>query len=115
MKATFTLVEMPAPAITRSTEFLQQVFGWEVVNYGEQYSDVFFAPGQSLAFQAGLADAEPAPLPVFEVDDLDQARREIEQAGGRVTVEPFDFPGGRRFHFAEPSGNILAVWVAASS
>jgi uncharacterized protein len=22
----------------------------------------------------------------------------------------FSFPGGRRFHFADPSGNELAVW-----
>jgi uncharacterized protein len=27
-------------------------------------------------------------------------------------VKPiFDFPGGRRFHFTEPSGNELAVWA----
>ena len=26
--------------------------------------------------------------------------------GGRV-----DFPGGRRFHFREPGGNEMAVWV----
>jgi len=25
-------------------------------------------------------------------------------------VPVFDFPGGRRFHFIEPSGNEFAVW-----
>lgn len=29
---------------------------------------------------------------------------------GRIVEPPFDFPGGRRFHFADPSGNVLAVW-----
>jgi hypothetical protein len=24
--------------------------------------------------------------------------------------ETFSFPGGRRFHFADPEGNVLAVW-----
>lgn len=24
--------------------------------------------------------------------------------------EPFAFPGGRRFHFTDPSGNEPAVW-----
>jgi predicted enzyme related to lactoylglutathione lyase len=33
------------------------------------------------------------------------------QAGGGVIVKPiFSFPGGRRFHFRDPSGNELAVW-----
>ena len=26
---------------------------------------------------------------------------------------PFEFPGGRRFHFTDPSGNELAVWSEA--
>jgi predicted enzyme related to lactoylglutathione lyase len=25
-------------------------------------------------------------------------------------VETFEFPGGWRFHFADPNGNELAVW-----
>jgi hypothetical protein len=25
-------------------------------------------------------------------------------------VEAFEFPGGRRFHFADPSGNVVGVW-----
>ena len=29
---------------------------------------------------------------------------------GTPTFTTFDFPGGRRFHFADPSGNELAVW-----
>jgi predicted enzyme related to lactoylglutathione lyase len=31
-------------------------------------------------------------------------------AGGVITQAPFEFPGGRRFHFRDPSGNELAVW-----
>jgi predicted enzyme related to lactoylglutathione lyase len=34
----------------------------------------------------------------------------VLSAGGKVVRETFDFPGGRRFHFADPEGNILAVW-----
>lgn len=45
----------------------------------------------------------------IRADDLDQARAEIEAAGGSVTVEPFEFPGGRRFHFREPGGSELAA------
>jgi hypothetical protein len=37
----------------------------------------------------------------------------VRAAGGRITKEPFSFPGGQRFHFADPSGNELAVWSPA--
>jgi predicted enzyme related to lactoylglutathione lyase len=34
--------------------------------------------------------------------------------GGAVRREIFPFPGGRRFHFADPAGNELAVWGPAA-
>jgi predicted enzyme related to lactoylglutathione lyase len=34
----------------------------------------------------------------------------VLEAGGKVLEEPYAFPGGRRVHFADPSGNELAVW-----
>ena len=36
----------------------------------------------------------------------------VEEAGGIISKAPFAFPGGRRFHFTDPSGNELAVWAA---
>ena len=33
-------------------------------------------------------------------------------AGGTITRPQFDFPGGRRFHFREPGGNEMAVYVS---
>lgn len=37
----------------------------------------------------------------------------VRKAGGHIVKEPFTFPGGRRFHFGDPSGNELAVWSDA--
>jgi hypothetical protein len=34
----------------------------------------------------------------------------VEAAGGEILQPIYAFPGGRRFHFAEPSGNEFAVW-----
>jgi predicted enzyme related to lactoylglutathione lyase len=45
--------------------------------------------------------------------DLAQSLERVRNAGGRIVKEPFSFPGGRRFHFADPSGNELAVWSEA--
>jgi len=47
--------------------------------------------------------------------DLPATRASIEQAGGRIEKAVFDFPGGRRFHFSEPSGNEFAVWSAQAA
>ena len=34
----------------------------------------------------------------------------IEAAGGQIIQGPYEFPGGRRVHFTDPSGNELGVW-----
>lgn len=70
--------------------------------------------GQSLGFRAGGEEAPGAPLVVIEVDDLASTRAAIEAAGGTVTVDPFDFPGGTRFHVRGPR-NELAVWVRSEA
>ncbi len=51
------------------------------------------------------------PLPGIRVDDLEAALAAVEDAGGAVTRAIFAFPGGRRFHFREPGGNELSVFV----
>ena len=43
-------------------------------------------------------------------DDLDATVAAVEAAGGAVVEGPYDFPGGRRFTSATPSGNVLGVW-----
>ena len=51
-----------------------------------------------------------AALMVFYSQDLEQTERDVIDAGGQINREIFSFPGGRRFHFREPSGNEMAVW-----
>lgn len=105
------MIEFPSTDAAASAEFFKSAFGLDHLAYGVQYADVQIGDGQTLGFQGDLTEAPSGPLTVFEVDDLEQARADIESAGGTVTCEPFLFPGGRRFHFREPGGNELAVWV----
>ena len=42
--------------------------------------------------------------------DLEKTQQAVIEAGGTIVREPFEFPGGRRFHFTDPSRNELAVW-----
>jgi predicted enzyme related to lactoylglutathione lyase len=65
-----------------------------------------------LGLQGDAAEAMAAPLAVIRVEDCDAWPAKAEAAGGRVVRPIFAFPGGRRFHFVDPSGNELAVLEA---
>ncbi|WP_017601351.1 VOC family protein, partial [Nocardiopsis lucentensis] len=62
----------------------------------------------------GLALGERArpggPFVLLYSTDLDASVAAVREAGGEVVNGPYAFPGGRRFHFTDPSGNELGVW-----
>jgi predicted enzyme related to lactoylglutathione lyase len=43
-------------------------------------------------------------------DDVEAAVASVLAAGGRIVVELNEYPGGRRFMFADPWGNILGIY-----
>ena len=59
---------------------------------------------------ADTAHRGPTPLVVLHTVDREQARQTVFAAGGVLARDIFTFPGGHRFHFADPAGNELAVW-----
>ena len=61
-------------------------------------------------FDADPADRTRTPLPVLYAHDLEAMAAKVQAAGGAIVKPIFSFPGGRRFHFRDPSGNELAVW-----
>ena len=50
------------------------------------------------------------PMVVLYANDLEAMLDKVRAAGGVITRAIFSFPGGRRFHFLDPSGNELGVW-----
>lgn len=48
----------------------------------------------------------------MRTQNLEQAEKDVLAASGVITRPAFDFPGGRRFHFREPGGTELAVWIS---
>lgn len=109
--AKFTTVEMYSTDAAASASFMAEVFGHPNTLYGDSYYDVHVGDCFTVAFQTN--PEPPPPLTIFQVDDLEQMRETVIAAGGVITVEPFDFPGGRRFQFREPGGNELSVWTPA--
>ncbi len=105
-------VEFPARDIDASKRFFEQAFGWSFTDYGPDYS-AFSNQGLDGGFfrsEQSCSTANGSALIVLYSDDLEQTQSNIEQAGGTVLKPIFPFPGGRRFHFSDPSGNEYAVW-----
>ncbi|HEV7717670.1 MAG TPA: VOC family protein [Arsenicitalea sp.] len=104
-------LEFPSSNGRRSRDFFEEAFGWRFTEYGPHYNAIDDA-GIAAGIQSDPAEATTAPLAIVRTDDLEKAEQRVVAAGGTVTQPAFDFPGGRRFHFREPGGNELAVWIA---
>ncbi len=105
-------VEFPARDIEKAKSFFTAVFGWSFVDFGPEYSAFsnegldggFFKSDLNVSIKNGSA------LIVFYSNALEQTQAKIEKSGGSIIQPIFEFPGGRRFHFADPNGNEYAVW-----
>lgn len=103
-------LEFPSTDRAVSSAFFQSAFGWGIVSYGPDYDGIVDAGIDGGVDQA--AGRVTATMAVVRTHDLNDAERRVRAAGGVITREQFDFPGGRRFHFREPGGNEMAVYIA---
>ncbi len=99
-------LELPATDLAAHKAFYAQAFGWSFQDYGPAYAA--FSEGLDGGFTPDAMT--PKPLPILYAHDLEAMQARVEAAGGAITHAIFAFPGGRRFHFRDPSGNELAVW-----
>jgi len=109
MSYTLDYVELPSTDNTATARFLSEAFGWPAVDYGPDYS-ALEAGGAEMGVD-GSAGRATAPLAIIRADDLEAAERAVVAAGGVILRPIYPYPGGRRFHFREPGGNELAVYV----
>ncbi len=102
-------IEFLTTDIEEIKRFYSEVFGWEFSDYGPDYTS--FTDGR-LAGGFVAAPDVPAggPLVVLYSTNLEEIEARVSESGGQIVREIFEFPGGRRFHFTDPSGNELAVW-----
>ena len=108
-------IELPARDIEAARLFFSAVFGWTFVDYGADYSAFSNAGIDGGFYKSDLrASTESgSALVVFYSNDLADTQAKIERAGGSIVKPVFSFPGGQRFHFADPNGNEYAVWSDA--
>lgn len=106
-------IEMPARDIAATKEFFSKTFDWSFIDYGPDYTAIenagidggFFKSDKNANTENGSV------LVVLFSKELEQTLAKVKSSGGIIIRDIFSFPGGRRFHFADPSGNEFAVWA----
>ena len=103
--------ELPTNDLGAAKRFYSAAFDWHFNDYGPSYAGFAYPGAEREA--GGISDTPdhtPTALAILYSDNLESSEQKVRAAGGRIVKPIFSFPGGRRFHFADPSGNELAVW-----
>ena len=107
-------VEIAVTDMDAAKAFYAAAFGWSLVDYGPDYAGI---QGDGKEMGGLRRDSEVragGPLVILYSEDLERSADAVEAAGGTILEPIYSFPGGRRFHFADPAGNELAVWSEQS-
>jgi predicted enzyme related to lactoylglutathione lyase len=110
-------VEIAVDDLERAKAFYGDALGWTFNDYGGEYAGI--RDPRNAGQEVGGLNPVPATsrgdgvLALVRTDDAEAALGSILAAGGRITTELHDYPGGRRFMFADPWGNILGVYQPA--
>jgi predicted enzyme related to lactoylglutathione lyase len=108
-------VEIPVTDLGMAKAFFSALFGWSFEIWGDDYMS--FNDGR---FDGGFRrSAEVAPstgvLLIFFSTDLERDFERVQELGATISEPIFPFPGGRRFHFVDPTGTEYAIWSAVSN
>ncbi len=108
-------IEFVAIDLEATMRFYERALGWKFNDYGPDYSG--FVDGSGGSKESGgfrrdgsSVGSHAGPLVILYSRELGATLERVREAGGKIIKATFDFPGGRRFHFADPSGNELGVW-----
>jgi len=106
-------VEFTVRDLGAAKRFYAAAFGWQFNDYGPEYAGIKGRDCEVGGLHQTPQVRTGGPLVVLYSKDLDESLEAVRAAGGKIVREPFDFPGGRRFQFTDPSGNELGVWSQA--
>ncbi len=109
---TIHYIEFSVVDIQEAKRFFKAAFGWEFTDYGPDYAGIRNQGSEGECGGICRSDrvVTGGPLVILYSLDLESSLISVKQAGGTIAKEIFSFPGGRRFHFCDTSGNELAVW-----
>jgi len=103
-------VEFATRDIAAAKKFYAAAFGWTFTDYGPDYTS--FTDGRLAGgfYTASDGPTKMNPMIVIYAVDLESAEGRVTRAGGKIVKPSFEFPGGRRFQFTDPTGLELSVW-----
>jgi hypothetical protein len=105
-------VEFTVTDMAEAKLFYGTAFDWKFNDYGPGYAGIQRRQGgEAGGIRLETEVSAGGPLVILYSNDLEATIEKVREAGGQVTQGPYEFPGGRRFHFADPGGNELAVWA----
>jgi len=107
-------VELAVDDLEQAKAFYGTALGWTFNDYGGEYAGIQDPrnPGQ----EVGGLNPVPASsrgegvLALVRTADAEAALATVQGAGGQIRAELHEYPGGRRFTFVDPWGNILGVY-----
>lgn len=102
-------IEFKSHDLEQTKAFYTAVFDWSFTDYGPTYTS-FADSGVFGGFEQTDATITNGALIVIHHKNLEEIKQKILTHGGKISVDIFSFPGGKRFHFLDPSGHELAVW-----
>lgn len=118
--------EMPAKDKKRVQEFYSKVFGWQMMQMGEEMAHYVLAtttptdqpggrPTEPGAINGGFFDYKDdelnrVPHLVISVDNLEESIEAVNNSGGQTIDEPMDIPNiGRYVSIKDTEGNIIGI------
>ena len=116
--------EMPYEQRERMAKFYQTAFGWQTQMFGPEMGNYVLAtttemegcsPKRPGAINGGFFEKTPGrpgqhPSVVIAVDDIAEAIKQVNKAGGKVLGEPMGIPGvGQYVSFYDTEGNRVSM------
>ena len=102
-------IEFSVKSVAEAKQFYGGAFGWTFEDYGPDYAS--FADGRLVRRFPDRTAGENWRTAGGHLCGRSRSLGAAGQTSGRKDRPlHFQLSGGRRFHFADPSGNELAVW-----
>ena len=105
-------IELPAADFDAVQSFYEKAFDWSFTDFGPEYRPFTDGKVDGGFYRSKLHSStrNGATLVILYAEDLEKSKEQVIASGGTIVKDIFSFPGGRRFHFADPNGNELAIW-----
>lgn len=117
--------EMPAKDKKRVSDFYSSVFGWNMVQSGEEFGNYLVAqtaetdennmnktPGTINGgfFDYKDEDGYRTPHLIISVENIEDSMKKVEEKGGKLMGQPMDIPGiGKYISFKDSEDNIVGM------